>query len=145
MKLLIKPLNESAVTYYSNHKHFHEGDAGLDLYILQHQTIKAGDIAHLKSTFQFIIESSVSELIKDLHPAPAVCGIPLELSKKIILNNPPDLIFVYSVRSAESFIEIAKNYIFGCDNQTSSLPQNYNISSLPQKCKISSVPQKFEN
>ncbi len=33
-----------------------------------------------------------------------------EENKKIILNNPPDLIFVYSVRSAESFIEIAKNY-----------------------------------
>ena len=48
MKLLIKPLNESAKTYYSNHKHFHEGDAGLDLYILEDQIIKAGDTAKIK-------------------------------------------------------------------------------------------------
>ena len=31
-------------------------------------------------------------------------------NKKIIDNHPPDIIFVYSTRSAESFIEIAKNY-----------------------------------
>ncbi len=33
-----------------------------------------------------------------------------EENKKIINNHPPDIIFVYSTRSAESFIEIAKNY-----------------------------------
>ena len=31
-------------------------------------------------------------------------------NKKIIENNPPDAIFVYSLRSAQSFIEIIKNY-----------------------------------
>ncbi len=31
-------------------------------------------------------------------------------NKKIIKNHPPDTIFVYSARSAESFIEIVKNY-----------------------------------
>jgi uroporphyrinogen-III synthase len=31
-------------------------------------------------------------------------------NKKIIENHPPDTIFVYSRRSAESFIEIVKNY-----------------------------------
>ena len=33
-----------------------------------------------------------------------------EENKKIILSHPPDIIFVYSARSAESFIEIVKNY-----------------------------------
>ena len=33
-----------------------------------------------------------------------------EENKKIIENHPPDTIFVYSARSAESFIEIIKNY-----------------------------------
>ena len=31
-------------------------------------------------------------------------------NKKIIENHPPDTIFVYSTRSAQSFIEIIKNY-----------------------------------
>ncbi len=31
-------------------------------------------------------------------------------NKKIIASHPPDIIFVYSKRSAESFIEITKNY-----------------------------------
>ncbi len=31
-------------------------------------------------------------------------------SKKIIENNIPDLIFIYSLRSAQSFVEISKNY-----------------------------------
>ena len=33
-----------------------------------------------------------------------------EESKKIILRHPPDIIFVYSTRSAQSFIAITKNY-----------------------------------
>ena len=33
-----------------------------------------------------------------------------EENKKILDNYPPDIIFVYSARSAESFIEIIKNY-----------------------------------
>ena len=48
MKLLIKPLNEKSKSYYSNHKHFHEGDAGLDLYILEDQIIKPGETAKIK-------------------------------------------------------------------------------------------------
>ncbi len=31
-------------------------------------------------------------------------------NKKIIENNIPDLIFIYSLRSAQSFVEISKNY-----------------------------------
>ncbi len=33
-----------------------------------------------------------------------------EESKKIVTKHPPDLIFVYSVRSAQSFVEISKNH-----------------------------------
>ena len=31
-------------------------------------------------------------------------------NKKLIEDYPPDLIYIYSVRSAESFIDIVKNY-----------------------------------
>ena len=33
-----------------------------------------------------------------------------EQNKKIIENHPPDIIFVYSARSALSFLEIVKNH-----------------------------------
>ena len=48
MKLLIKPLNDLAKEYYNNHNHFHEGDAGLDLYVLEDQTFKASETAKIK-------------------------------------------------------------------------------------------------
>ena len=35
MKLFIKPHNETAREFYRNHGHFHGGDAGLDLYVLE--------------------------------------------------------------------------------------------------------------
>ena len=51
----------------------------------------------------FLIEKIInykSEKIKDLN----------EDTNKLIINYPPDLIFVYSKRSAESFIELTKKY-----------------------------------
>jgi len=43
MKLYIQPLNETAREIYADHGHFHEGDAGLDLYCLEDQTIGSGE------------------------------------------------------------------------------------------------------
>lgn len=48
MELMIKPLNDIAKSYYRNHGHFHIGDAGLDLYALQDQVIKAGETSKIK-------------------------------------------------------------------------------------------------
>ena len=48
MKLLIKPLNDIAKEYYLNHGHFHKGDAGLDLYVLQDDIFKAGETKKIK-------------------------------------------------------------------------------------------------
>jgi len=48
MKLHIKPLNEAAREAYSQHGHFHDGDAGLDLYVLEDVTIAAGDTQAIK-------------------------------------------------------------------------------------------------
>ena len=42
MHLKIKPLNETARETYADHGHFHEGDAGLDLYVLENVTIHPG-------------------------------------------------------------------------------------------------------
>ena len=41
MKLRIKAFNSRAKELYENHSHFHPGDAGLDLFVIENQTIPA--------------------------------------------------------------------------------------------------------
>ena len=48
MKLNIKPLNDKAKKYYSKHGHFHDGDAGLDLYVLKEQKFLPGETKLIK-------------------------------------------------------------------------------------------------
>lgn len=48
MKLFIKPHNDDARSAYAKHGHFHEGDAGLDLYLLEDITIQPGETAAIK-------------------------------------------------------------------------------------------------
>ena len=59
------------------------------------------DVELKKEGFQIDkIINYISEKITDLN----------EENNKIIKNHPPDIIFIYSKRSAESFIEIVKKY-----------------------------------
>ena len=48
MKLLIKTLNEVATEMYVSHGHFHDGDAGLDLYVLEDIEILSGETKLIK-------------------------------------------------------------------------------------------------
>jgi dUTP pyrophosphatase len=43
MKFLIKPINDEVKQMYSNHSTYHEGDSGLDLFIIEDQIIPAGE------------------------------------------------------------------------------------------------------
>ncbi len=51
------------------------------------ETIKAGNLLHLRTLISGEINTENSILIKKLHPTPAVCGLPLEASKEFILEN----------------------------------------------------------
>ena len=51
------------------------------------ETIKAGNLLHLRTLISGEISVENSILIKKLHPTPAVCGLPLESSKEFILKN----------------------------------------------------------
>ena len=53
------------------------------------QTIITGNIAHIKTEISGVLQPSfnLDSLIKDLHPTPAVCGIPKESAKKYILQH----------------------------------------------------------
>ncbi|MDO3694528.1 chorismate-binding protein [Wenyingzhuangia sp. chi5] len=53
------------------------------------ETVRAGSLLHLKTNISGTLVDSkdVETLVKLLHPTPAVCGLPKELSKKFILQN----------------------------------------------------------
>ena len=48
MQLLIKTLNEISDSMYSSHGHFHDGDAGLDLYVLEDIHFEQGETKAIK-------------------------------------------------------------------------------------------------
>jgi dUTP pyrophosphatase len=48
MKLFIKPHNETAWEFYRNHGHFHGGDAGLDLYVLENIQFEPNETKAIK-------------------------------------------------------------------------------------------------
>lgn len=52
------------------------------------ETVKAGSLVHLKTKISGQLKDNNSKVIASvLHPTPAVCGMPLEASKKFILEN----------------------------------------------------------
>ena len=50
MHLKIRPFNAEVKAMYENHGHFHDGDAGLDLFVINEQTISGGEstLIHLE-------------------------------------------------------------------------------------------------
>jgi isochorismate synthase len=52
-------------------------------------SIKAGNLAHLKSDFYFSLPDGISltRLLQNLHPTPAVCGLPKDKAFNFILEN----------------------------------------------------------
>ncbi|MDP6169785.1 MAG: dUTP diphosphatase [Candidatus Marinimicrobia bacterium] len=48
MQLRIKPFSDSVSKMYQDHGHFHDGDAGLDLFIIDEQIIEPGQTALIK-------------------------------------------------------------------------------------------------
>ena len=53
------------------------------------QNIRAGNVIHLKTSFDFKFdgEAQLGDLLKKLHPTPAVCGFPKEKAYRFILEN----------------------------------------------------------
>ena len=43
MNLIIKAFSEDIQSMYNNHSHFHQGDAGLDLFIIKDKIIEPGE------------------------------------------------------------------------------------------------------
>ncbi len=80
MKLLIKTLNEEASKFYKNHGHFHDGDAGLDLYILEDIEFKPGETKLIKLGISCEPLNGVAYF---LFPRSSISKSPLRLSNSI--------------------------------------------------------------
>ncbi len=61
----------------------------INLKIADVETVKAGNLLHLKTKVKGDLNAkeSLKELIRALHPTPAVCGLPREKAKKFIDTN----------------------------------------------------------
>ena len=52
-------------------------------------TARAGQLVHLKTVFYFLLKNTdnIGNLLQELHPTPAVCGLPKEDAFRFILEN----------------------------------------------------------
>ena len=80
MKLLIKALNSEAEKMYSNHGHFHEGDAGLDLYVLEDIEFNPGETKLIKLGISCEPEDGKAYY---LFPRSSISKTPLRMSNSI--------------------------------------------------------------
>lgn len=80
MKLKIKPFNSKVRLFYENHSHFHSGDAGLDLFIVDNQLIKG------KSSSSIHLQIACENLDNKayyLFPRSSISKTPLRLANSI--------------------------------------------------------------
>ena len=80
MHLKIRPFNATARELYENHGHFHDGDAGIDLFVINEQTIIAGE-----STFIHLHIACENRENKPylVMPRSSIAKTPLRLSNSI--------------------------------------------------------------
>lgn len=56
------------------------------------ETLESGKVAHLKTSFFFPkekVENQLGNFVAELHPTPAVCGLPKDLAQQYIHDNEP--------------------------------------------------------
>lgn len=61
----------------------------VEVYVGELQNQQAGPLFHLKTELRGVLKdsASLSSLIEDLHPTPAVCGLPLEAAQDFIIKH----------------------------------------------------------
>ncbi|WP_405607607.1 chorismate-binding protein [Polaribacter sp. Asnod1-A03] len=85
-----------------------------DLKIDKKETIKAGDLLHLRTkvTGNLKNNSNLKDLIRALHPTPAVCGLPREKAKNFINLNENYKRTFYAGFLGELNVDIQKTSLF---------------------------------
>ena len=85
MNLKIKPFSLEVKTLYENHGNFHDGDAGLDLFIIHEQLIGPGETAKLHLQIACENEENLSYF---LLPRSSISKTPLRLANSVGLIDP---------------------------------------------------------
>lgn len=80
MDLLVKPFNLEVKALYQEHSHFHQGDAGLDLFVVHEQTIDPGETAFIH--LQIACETADGKPYL-LMPRSSISKTPLRLANSI--------------------------------------------------------------
>ncbi|MBC8174050.1 MAG: dUTP diphosphatase [Candidatus Marinimicrobia bacterium] len=80
MKVKIKPFSMNTERYYRDHGHYHSGDAGLDLYIVEKVSIDPGKTVPIH--FQIACESEGNKPYF-LIPRSCISNTPLRMSNSI--------------------------------------------------------------
>ena len=80
MKLFIKPHNTTAWEFYRNHGHFHDGDAGLDLYVLEDIHFEPGETKAIKLGISCESEDGKAYY---LFPRSSISRTPLRMANSI--------------------------------------------------------------
>ena len=80
MKLFIKPHNDIAREFYHNHGHFHDGDAGLDLYVLEDIHFESGETKAIKLGISCEPEDGTAYY---LFPRSSISKTPLRMANSI--------------------------------------------------------------
>lgn len=80
MKLYIRPLSSAALELYADHGHYHAGDAGLDLFVLEEQTFEAGETGALHFGIQCEPDDGRAYL---LMPRSSISRTPLRMANSI--------------------------------------------------------------
>jgi len=90
MQFLIKPLNDEVKELYKNHSTYHQGDSGLDLFIIKDEIIPAGQtkIVDLgiccqlkKSGFLFFTKDKYYSY--NMYPRSSISKTPLQLANSV--------------------------------------------------------------
>ena len=80
MKIFIQAQNKTAKEFYQNHGHFHDGDAGLDLYILEDIVFEPGTTKAIKLGISCEPENGSAYY---LFPRSSISKTPLRMSNSI--------------------------------------------------------------
>lgn len=80
MNLKIKPFSKVIFNMYKNHKHFYQGDAGLDVYIVEDQTIKPGETTRIKLGISC---ENIDKKAYFLMPRSSISKTPLRLANSV--------------------------------------------------------------
>lgn len=86
MYLHILPLNDDVKSMYEKHSHFHQGDAGLDLYCTEDITIKPGESAKIDLKIQceaFKTKTKKTNTSYYLYPRSSISKTPLRMANSV--------------------------------------------------------------